>query len=43
MGHDTLGTHLFEFSITSNDPIEPVKYFYLKIDYVAEEKAASDS
>lgn len=37
MGHDMEGTHLFRFTVSSNDPVEPKKDFHLKIDYVLSE------
>jgi hypothetical protein len=36
MGHEMAGTHLFEITVESNDPVEPQKKLYLKIDYVLE-------
>ncbi len=38
MGHEMGGTHLFEFTVKSNDPVEPEKKIFLKIDYIFEEQ-----
>ena len=31
------GVHLFEITVKSNDPVEPVKKIKFKIDYILEE------
>ncbi len=36
MGHEMEGTHLFEITVKSNDPVEPEKKLRLKIDYILE-------
>ena len=36
MGKEMEGPHLFEFTVKSNDPVEPEKKLLLKIDYVLE-------
>ena len=36
MGRDMEGTHLFEYTVKSNDPVEPEKKIFLKIDYILE-------
>ncbi len=38
MGHEMEGTHLFELTVTSNDPVEPQQKLTLKIDYVLEDQ-----
>ena len=37
MGRHMGGTHLFEYTVKSNDPVEPEKKIFLKIDYIFEE------
>ena len=37
MGHGMLGMHLFELEVTSNDPVEPDRNLYLRIDSVLED------
>ena len=34
MGRQMEGLHLFKYTVESNDPVEPKKNIYLKIDYV---------
>jgi len=33
MGMDVKELHVFEFTVISNDPVEPEKKIYLEIDY----------
>ena len=37
MGHGMVGMHLFELEVTSNDPVEPNRNLYLKIEFVLED------
>ncbi len=34
MGNQMEGIHLFKYTVESNDPVEPEKNIYLKIDYI---------
>lgn len=34
MGRQMEGMHLFKYTVESNDPVEPKKNIYLKIDYI---------
>ncbi len=36
MGRKMEGRHLFEFTVKSNDPVEPEKKLLLEIDYILE-------
>ncbi len=37
MGHGMVGMHLFELEVVSNDPVEPNRNLYLKINFVLED------
>lgn len=42
MGPGMVGLHLFELEVTSNDPVEPDRNLYLKVDFVLEDLEGTD-